>query len=116
MTFWIYSAKRGKGLLASRFGPHPGWGKSVKLGWPEKGVDLNPSLVEKLRLWVCSGGSVRVGDLSESEAVIELCACNGEIMERFSSSDRTLIEYLALTEMGVCHEDSGAPTGSTGEH
>jgi hypothetical protein len=55
-------------------------------------VDEAP--VEKLRRWELSGGTWRVVHRSDTHAVVDLCACTGERMERVSSSDRGLLEYL----------------------
>jgi hypothetical protein len=38
------------------------------------------------------GGTVRISRLSEPEAEIELCSCTGEPMERFWSSDPTVLQ------------------------
>lgn len=79
-----------------------------KLSLLEKDVDVHAAVLEKLWLWARSGGSVRVANLAETEAVIELCACTGEMMERFSSSDGALLEQLASTEVDGWPEDAGA--------
>ena len=62
---------------------------------------MNSSLVEKLLHWEHSGGSVRIVHLSETETVVELCACTGEPMERFSSNDRTLLEHLSTRALST---------------
>ena len=49
----------------------------------------------KLRRWEAGGGTWRVLHLAEREAVVELCACTGEPMERVTGAGRRLLDYLA---------------------
>lgn len=77
---------------------------------------MNSSLVEKLLHWEHSGGSVRIVHLSEREAVVELRACTGELMERFSSTDRTLLEHLSTRALPARPNDSGSQGSSRAEH
>ena len=56
----------------------------------ESGIDQ----VEKLRRWELSGASWRVADRSGGRAVVELCACTGELMETLTSSDTALLAYV----------------------
>jgi hypothetical protein len=58
-----------------------------------RSMDLSP--VEKLRRWELSGGTWHVLHRSGTHTVVELCACTGEPMERLSSSNRELLDYLA---------------------
>jgi hypothetical protein len=53
---------------------------------------LQPSIIEKLLQWELAGGTVRIARLSQTEAEFELCSCTGELMERFSSSDPTVLQ------------------------
>src|SRR5919199_3866142 len=39
--------------------------------------------VDKLEQWQQTGGTLRVIELSERHAVVDLCACTGEVMERW---------------------------------
>jgi hypothetical protein len=55
---------------------------------------MDDAPVEKLRRWELSGGTWHVLRRSGTHAVVELCACTGEPMERLSSSDRELLDYL----------------------
>jgi hypothetical protein len=50
--------------------------------------------VEKLRRWEESGAVLRVLELSATRAVVDLCACTGEPMERLTSADPQVIDYL----------------------
>ena len=56
---------------------------------------MDDAPVEKLRRWELSGGTWHVLHRSETHAVVELCACTGEPMERLRSSDHELLDYLA---------------------
>jgi hypothetical protein len=47
-----------------------------------------------LERWTDSGADYRVVHLSDEAAVVDLCTCHGEPMERLESSDPRLIEYL----------------------
>jgi hypothetical protein len=62
---------------------------------------LDESPVEKLRRWELSGATLRVLHLSATHAVVDLCACTGEPMERLSSDDPRVVHYLtARSETG----------------
>ena len=52
----------------------------------------NPA--DTIQRWTDSGADYRVVHLSDDAAVVDLCTCHGEPMERLESSDRRLIEYL----------------------
>jgi hypothetical protein len=52
------------------------------------------SMGEKLAQWELAGGKVRITRLSQTEAVVELCTCTGELMERCSSTDQALVDDL----------------------
>ncbi len=47
-----------------------------------------------LERWVLSGAHWWVVALSADHAVVQLCACTGEPVERLESDDRDLIAYL----------------------
>jgi hypothetical protein len=50
--------------------------------------------VDKLEQWQQTGGTLRVIELSERHAVVDLCACTGEVMERWSTRDQQTIRQL----------------------
>ena len=52
----------------------------------------NPA--DTIQRWTDSGADYRVVHLSDDAAIVDLCTCHGEPMERLVSSDRRLIEYL----------------------
>jgi hypothetical protein len=54
-------------------------------------------LLENVENWTLSGGSWRIASISKERAVVELCACTGEPMERLESDDPTVIARLRTT-------------------
>jgi hypothetical protein len=51
-------------------------------------------LLENVENWRLSGGSWRIVSISNERAVVDLCACTGEPMERLQSDDPTVIARL----------------------
>ncbi len=50
--------------------------------------------INDLEAWVLSGAHWRVVDISDRCAVVDMCACTGEAMERVKSADPVVIGYL----------------------
>jgi hypothetical protein len=50
--------------------------------------------VERLEQWTRSGAHWWVVALADNHAVVQLCACTGEPVERLESDNRELNEYL----------------------
>lgn len=50
--------------------------------------------IDDLERWVRSGGQWRVIEISPQRAVVDLCACTGESMQRLESADPHVIGYL----------------------
>lgn len=50
--------------------------------------------IDDLERWTASGAQWRVVDVSPTRAVVDLCACTGEAMERARSEDPAVIDYL----------------------
>ena len=50
--------------------------------------------VDDLERWVLSGGHWRVVDISREHAVVDLCTCTGEPVDRVASDDPAVIGYL----------------------
>ena len=50
--------------------------------------------VDALERWVLFGAQWRIVDLSGERAVVDLCTCTGEPVERLESDDPALIGYL----------------------
>jgi hypothetical protein len=53
------------------------------------------SPVELLSRWEEHGATWRVVELTEDRAVVDLCTCHGEPVERLESDDRELIARLS---------------------
>ena len=63
--------------------------------------------VGKLRQWQQTGGMLRVVELSEQQAVVDLCACTGELMERWSTRDPAVIRRLHAAASSAESASSG---------
>ena len=50
--------------------------------------------IDALERWVLFGPRWRIADLSGESAVVDLCTCTGELVERLESDDPALIRYL----------------------
>ena len=50
--------------------------------------------IDALERWVLFGAQWRIVDLSGERAVVDLCTCTGELVERLQSDDPALIRYL----------------------
>jgi hypothetical protein len=50
--------------------------------------------VDALERWALFGAQWRIVDLSGESAVVDLCTCTGELVERLESDDPTVIRYL----------------------
>ena len=50
--------------------------------------------IDALERWVLFGAQWRIVDLSGQRAVVDLCTCTGELVERLESDDPALIRYL----------------------
>ena len=50
--------------------------------------------IDALERWVLFGAQWRIADLSGESAVVDLCTCTGELVERLQSDDPALIRYL----------------------
>ena len=50
--------------------------------------------MEQLAHWVDCGAGWRVVHLSDERAVVDLCTCTGELVERRESDDPSLIDYV----------------------
>jgi hypothetical protein len=50
--------------------------------------------IDELERWVLSGACWRVVDISNEHAVVDVCACTGEPLERVESGEHAVIGYL----------------------
>jgi hypothetical protein len=55
---------------------------------------MTQPLVERLERWEDFGALVRVEHLSDSYAIVDLCTCTGESVERVEAADPELIAFL----------------------
>ncbi len=57
-------------------------------------MSSQPVRIDDLESWVLSGAHWRVVDISGERAVVDICTCTGEPMERVESADPAVIGYL----------------------
>jgi fatty-acyl-CoA synthase len=69
-------------------------GKVLRAALRER-LHARQSPLDTLRQWELNGGTWRVVERSGTGAVVDLCTCTGEPMERLSSSDPALLAYLS---------------------
>jgi hypothetical protein len=56
--------------------------------------------IEYLKDWELHGATWRALQISDQRAVIELCSCTGEPMDRIDSDEPELIEFLRAHPSG----------------
>ena len=56
--------------------------------------------IDALERWVLFGAQWRMVELSSERAVVDLCACTGELVERLESDESTLIGYVRSAQPG----------------
>ena len=57
-------------------------------------MSTHPLRLDDLERWVLSGAHWRVVDISNEHAVVDMCTCMGEPMQRVESDDPAVIGYL----------------------
>jgi hypothetical protein len=71
------------------------------------GAPMSPQqlTIAGLERWLASGAHWRVVSISGQRVVVDLCTCMGEPIERVSSEDPGVIEYLCTPhpELGLEH-------------
>ena len=50
--------------------------------------------VTTIERWVDSGADYRVVHLSDGQAIVDLCTCDGQPMERLEAADERLVAWL----------------------
>lgn len=55
--------------------------------------------IDDLERWVLSGARWRVLDISPDHAVVDMCACTGEPMDRVETGDHAVIGYLRTAHL-----------------
>jgi hypothetical protein len=58
------------------------------------------SPVDVLRRWEDHGAEWRIESLTDERAVVMLCTCTGEPVERLESDDEALLRFLRDRERG----------------
>ena len=58
-------------------------------------------LVGELERWTFFGAQWRVVALSDGQAIVDLCTCTGEPVDRVESDDPALIAYLRVARSHV---------------
>jgi hypothetical protein len=58
------------------------------------GDAVNTVTVEHLEDWVLNGANWRAVELDDRHAVIDMCSCTGELMDRVQSDQDEVIEYV----------------------
>ena len=62
--------------------------------WRSSSDERVTATIDILTRWELSGAIWRVQSISDAEAVVELCTCFGEPVDRIESEDPDLIAYL----------------------
>jgi hypothetical protein len=55
-------------------------------------------LIGELERWTLCGAQWRVAALSDERAIVDLCTCTGEPVDRVESDDPALIAYLHVAQ------------------
>jgi hypothetical protein len=55
-----------------------------------------PVTIEELEDWVLFGATWRAIEITDERAIVELCQCTGELVERRETADAGMIEYLRM--------------------
>jgi hypothetical protein len=53
-----------------------------------------PLTIAELERWVAFGAKWRAVEITDERAVVELCQCTGELVERRETADAGMIDYL----------------------
>ncbi len=61
-------------------------------------MSREPLTVADLERWVLFGAGWRIAELSDHHAIVDLCTCTGELVERRESHDAGVIEYLRASD------------------
>lgn len=55
---------------------------------------MRPLTIEELERWVGSGATWRLVEISDRRAVVDLCQCTGEFVERLDTNDPVVLDYI----------------------
>ncbi len=67
-------------------------------------MSSEPLTIAALERWVLFGAIWRTTEISSEHAIVDLCTCTGELVERRESHDASVIEYLRTAD-----HDQGNP-------
>jgi hypothetical protein len=59
-----------------------------------EGMELRPLTIAELEQWVAFGARWRPEQIGEERAIIDLCQCTGELVERRTAVDPEVIAYV----------------------
>jgi hypothetical protein len=65
-------------------------------------VSADELTIDRLERWVQFGAHWRLVEASPDRAVVDLCACTGELVERVTCAEHAVIEYVR-----AAHSDEG---------
>jgi hypothetical protein len=71
--------------------------------------------IDRLERWVLFGAVCRVVEISTDYAVVDLCTCMGELVERVGSDDVAVIGYLRKAQLDQAEEKLFAVLTPTGD-
>ena len=57
--------------------------------------------IDRLQRWVQFGAHWRLVEVSSDRAVVDLCACTGELVERVTGRDAAVIDYVRAARSDV---------------
>jgi hypothetical protein len=60
-----------------------------------------PLTLADLERWELFGATWRVVELSDDRALLDMCACTGQLVERRESADRALIDHVRTVAAGA---------------
>jgi hypothetical protein len=64
-------------------------------------MSTRPAAIDDLERWVLSGAHWRVVAISREHAVVDMCTCMGEAVDRVESDDPAVIGYLRTARSGL---------------
>lgn len=67
-------------------------------------MSSEPLTIAALERWVLFGAIWRIDEISSQHAIVDLCTCTGELVERRESHDTSVIAYLRAADL-----DQGDP-------
>lgn len=53
-----------------------------------------PLTIEELERWVAFGATWRLVEISDQGAVVDMCQCTGELVDRRGATDPIVLAYL----------------------